>query len=331
MITIKSNSKTVYEFADLILTSKSKYISVSHRIDEWLASNVGHADEDIFRYLKQDLRKIITSKPAALENIINDFDKKGYQARILDAKGEKLNAIGKELKDCFRYINFRSSKKAIWLSEKLNIKSCVYCNTQYSLTVQRKKDVKMLFHLDHFFSKELYPYLSLSFYNLIPCCASCNMGKSDKSFKLSESIHPYIESLDEIAKYSTEPASLVKYLLDINKNENEINLLLEIRNKHLGDKKLQDKLDNYKKHFNIEGQYEQFKDVVAETYLKSLYYNKYRRNELVEFFKNEKGQTLSDDMIKRFVVGNYTESNDLLKRPLAKMMKDISEEFFTHF
>tara|TARA_R110002051_G_scaffold308445_1_gene380251 strand:- start:1976 stop:2971 length:996 start_codon:yes stop_codon:yes gene_type:complete len=331
MITIKTDSKTVNEFADLILTSKGKYISVSDRIDNWLASNAGQADEDIFRYLKQDLRKIITSKPDVLEAILNDFDAKGYQTRILDVTGKKLNKTGKELKDCFRYKNFRTSKKAHWLSEQLNIKSCVYCNTQYSLTVKQKGGTKMLFHLDHFFSKELYPYLSLSFYNLIPCCASCNMGKSDKSFKLSESIHPYIESLDEIAKYSSEPASLIKYLLDINKNENEINLLLEIRNKHLGDKKLQNKLDNYKEHFNIEGQYAQFKDIVAETYLKSLYYNKYRRNELVEFFKNEKGQTLSDDMIKRFVVGNYTESNDLLKRPLAKMMKDISEEFFTHF
>ena len=99
----------------------------------------------------------------------------------------------------------------------------------------------------------------------------------------------------------------------------------------MSNKILENKLKNYKTHFNIEGQYIQFKDVVAETYLKSLYYNKFRRNELVKFFEDEKGQTLSDDMIKRFVVGNYTESKDLLKRPLAKMMKDISEDFFTHF
>ncbi|WP_299317303.1 hypothetical protein [uncultured Maribacter sp.] len=330
MITIKTNKKTVDEFADLLLTSKGKYVSVRKRIDGWLAAHVGHADEDIFKYLQKDLKKIIISKPVALESIINDFKVKGYQARILDSKG-KLNLIGEELKDCFRYKNFRASKKAHWLSAQLNIKSCVYCNTQYSLTVKQKSGTKMLFHLDHFFSKELYPYLSLSFYNLIPCCASCNMGKSDKSFKLSESIHPYIESLDEIAKYGTEPASLVKFLLDINKNENEIKLLLEIRNQHLGDKKLQKKLDNYKEDFNIEDQYAQFKDVVAETYLKSLYYNKYRREELIKFFKKKHKQVLSDDMIKRFVVGNYTDSKDLLKRPLAKMTKDISEDFFTHF
>ncbi|GAB5473848.1 MAG: hypothetical protein Mars2KO_19470 [Maribacter sp.] len=331
MITIKTNKKTADKFADLILTTKKPYVSVSERIDNWLAAHVGHADEDIFRYIKKDIRKIITSKPAVLESILNDFTAKGYQARILDVAGKKLNKTGTELKDCFRYKNFRASKKAHWLSEQLNIKSCVYCNTQYSLTVQQKSGTKMLFHLDHFFSKELYPYLSLSYYNLIPCCASCNMGKSDKQFSLSENIHPYVDSLDYIAKYGTDSASLVKFLLNINKNESKIKLLLEIRNKHLGNSKIQKKLDNYKEHFRIDGQYAQFNDVVAETYLKSLYYNKHRRKELTDFFKTAHGQKLSDDMIKRFVVGNYTESKDLLKRPLAKMMKDISEDFFTHF
>jgi hypothetical protein len=31
-------------------------------------------------------------------------------------------------------------------------------------------------------------------------------------------------------------------------------------------------------------------------------------------------------MINRFIVGNYTEDKDLLRRPLAKMMRDISED-----
>ncbi|WP_150452109.1 HNH endonuclease family protein [Arenibacter lacus] len=301
------------------------------RIDNWLTANVGHRDEEIFLFVKNNLNRIIVAEPAELEIIIEEFDAKGYQKRILEASGKKLNKIGKELKDCFRYKNFRSSKKALWLSEKLNIKSCVYCNTQYSLTIRQKSGTKMLFHLDHFFSKEIYPYLSLSFYNLIPCCASCNMGKSDKSFILDDHIHPYVDSLDDIAKYSADPGSLIKFLLNINKNEKEIRLLLELRNTHLGDLKYQRKLDNYKIHFRIEEQYDQFKDVVAETYLKSLYYNKARRKELADFFKSNYGQTPSDDMIKRFVTGNYTESKDILKRPLAKMMKDISEDLFTQF
>lgn len=331
MIKIKTNSNTANLFADSVLTSKGNYVSIQSRIDDWLAMNSGHDDQDILEYIQTNLRRIIVAEPLELEEIINEFCKKGYQSRIQKPNSKVLNSTGIDIKEIFGYKNFRKSAKVVWLFRQLNIKSCVYCNTQYSLTVKQKSGTKMLFHLDHFFSKEIYPYLSLSFYNLIPCCASCNMGKSDKSFRLSENIHPYVDSLDDIAKYGTEPASLIEFLLNINKNENKIKLLLELRNKHLGDSKMQIKLDNYKNHFRIEEQYEQFKDVVAETYLKSLYYNKDRREELVKFFKKDKDQTLSEDMIKRFVVGNYTESKDLLKRPLAKMMKDISEDFFTHF
>lgn len=331
MITIKTSAITVDKYADLILTSKGNYQSPGDRINEWILKNPAHKDRVIFKYIKTNLRRIITAKPKELEVIIKEFDKKGYQSRILKANHKSLNKTGLEIKEIFGYKRFRKSQKATWLSEQLNIKSCVYCNTQYSLNVKRKDGTKLLFHLDHFFSKEIYPYLSLSFYNLLPCCASCNMGKSDKAFNLIEYIHPYVDSLDEIAKFEAERSSLVEFLLDMNKNEHKIKLLLELRTKHSGDSKKQQKLDNYKEYFRIEGQYDQFNDVVAETYLKSLYYNGHRRKELVEFFEKEKGQTLSEDMIKRFVVGNYTENKDLLKRPLAKMMKDISEDFFTHF
>ncbi len=49
---LSDTSKTVNEFADSILTTKKPYVSVGERIDDWLAVNVGHVDEDIFKYLR---------------------------------------------------------------------------------------------------------------------------------------------------------------------------------------------------------------------------------------------------------------------------------------
>tara|TARA_R110002049_G_C8955322_1_gene546217 strand:- start:75 stop:494 length:420 start_codon:yes stop_codon:yes gene_type:complete len=136
-----------------------------------------------------------------------------------------------------------------------------------------------------------------------------------------------MDSLDEIAVYEATNKSLALFLLDINKNENQIELQLNLRKQFLGDLQIETKLKNYKSEFKVETQYQQFKDVVGETYLKGLYYNRHRKKELIDFFKKHNGTTLTQEMINRFIVGNYTENKDLLKRPLAKMMRDISKYF----
>lgn len=327
MIKIKTNKKTVSGYADLIINSKGNYISVDSKLNSWLLANPTHGERATIVYIKFKLKSIISSNPKNLEAIIKDFKTKGFQSTVYDAGQQKLTSLGKEIEKIFNYKGFRKSAKAVWLANQLKIKSCAYCNSQYTLTVKHDRKTKLLFHLDHFFPKSIYPYLSLSYYNLIPCCASCNMSKSDKPYSIKDNIHPYLDSLDKIAKYEATNKSLALFLLDINKNENQIELQLNVRTKYLGDLETENKLKNYKNEFKVETQYQQFKDVVGETYLKGLYYNTNRKKELVDFFKKYNGTTLTQEMIHRFIVGNYTEDKDLLKRPLAKMMKDISEDF----
>jgi len=325
MIRINKNKVKANDFANLFLKPGGKY-ALTTKIDDWLAANPKHRGRGMFKYLKSNINHILTAEPKDLELIIQEFDKKGYRTKILNKKG-KLNKLGKEIEDLFNYKGFRKGTKAIWLTNELKIKSCTYCNSQYTLTVKHNNKTKLLFHLDHFYPKSVYPYLSLSYYNLIPCCASCNMSKSDKPYVIEENIHPYEDSLDEIAKYNATSKSLAQFLLNVNKNENKIELLLNIRTKYFGDLKTEKKLENYKNEFKVETQYQQFKDVVGDTYLKGLFYNSNRKMELITFFKKHKGITLTQEMIHRFIVGNYTEDKDLLKRPLAKLMKDISEDF----
>jgi 5-methylcytosine-specific restriction endonuclease McrA len=326
MIRIKKNKKKADQYASKFLKPGAKY-ALTTKIDKWLKDHPSpHTGRGMFQYLKKNDKRILSAEPKELEKIISDFKKKGYEKKIFTKKG-KLNKLGKEVEDIFNYKGFRKSKKAVWLVQELNIKSCSYCNSQYTLTVEHNNETKLLFHLDHFFPKSIYPYLSLSYYNLIPCCASCNMSKSDKPYSIKNNIHPYLDSLDKIAKYEATNKSLALFLLDINKNENQIELQLNVRTKYLGDLETENKLKNYKNEFKVETQYQQFKDVVGETYIKGLYYNSHRKKELSNFFKKNKGITLTQEMIHRFIVGNYTEDKDLLKRPLAKMMKDISEDF----
>ena len=52
----------------------------------------------------------------------------------------------------------------------LNIDTCTYCNRNYTLDFKNLNNSRA--QLDHWFPKESFPILALSFYNLIPSCSS---------------------------------------------------------------------------------------------------------------------------------------------------------------
>lgn len=328
MILVKLDNSKAKEFAKLINTSKGKYLSPSKKLQNWINANPGNADIDIARDLKRKLKSIIINTPKELEALINDYQKNGFQLRIFDpalgANGE-LTTIGNVIKDAFNYKSFRQSKKAIWFADTIKARSCTTCSTQYTLKTSQIGGVKLLFHLDHYFPKSVYPYLSLSYYNLIPCCASCNMSKSNKPFTLIQNIHSYVESFHDIAKFKLEETSLADFLIDPNNNQDKIIYNVEIRAKYFGNNIFEEKLENYLREFRINEQYEQFKDIASETYLRSRYYHKKRRNEVRDFFKDSDIH-IDDELFRRFILGNYHQDKDLLKRPLAKFMKDIGED-----
>lgn len=91
------------------------------------------------------------------------------------------------------YSLFRSSDEAFEILEIIGANVCPYCNRQYTFTA-RKNEVRTRPQFDHFYPQALYPYLAISIYNLIPSCASCNLGKRDSSPK--NILYPYEEDFD---------------------------------------------------------------------------------------------------------------------------------------
>jgi hypothetical protein len=324
MIALKIDNSKPKAYYKMINTTKGNYKSINNKLQALIAEKTVVNSNDpnilVIREIKKRLKKIIIASPKYLESIIYDFEQNGFQDLIYDSINEELTDFGKELKSKFNYKSFRQSKKATWLASQLDIKSCTTCNTQYTLSTPTKS----LFHFDHYFPQSIYPYFSLSYYNLIPCCSNCNMSKSNKKFLLKENIHPYIESFNDIAEFKIEKVNLLEFLINPNKNERLIKFNLELRAKYYSNQEYLTKLENYIKEFRIDKQYEHFNDVVAEIYLKSRYYHKSRRKELRDFFESENIR-VSDELIRRFILGNYTQDKDLLKRPLAKFMKDIGK------
>lgn len=131
---------------------------------------------------------------------LENFQKKnltGIEKGIVDKYKDKLTA----LENIFDYEGqiSHNADRSYWLARMKGTNACTYCNRQYTFTIEEYESSNKTEHiarpeLDHWFCKQLFPLMSLSFYNLIPCCHTCNSSvKSNTIFSLSTHVHPYLQ------------------------------------------------------------------------------------------------------------------------------------------
>ncbi len=227
----------------------------------------------------------------------------------------QLSIINPILKDIF--INFYEKKwddiktyDRYTFVTKHNLKTCPYCNMGYILISQRDKNKRngLRPEIDHFFPKSVYPYLAMSFYNLIPCCMVCNHTKKTKDTFKDNLLSPY-EIDDNAVKFTYRPSK-------VNFNQ--------VQKRHFKFQTFSIKVitndKNSNSYFKLDKLYAQHKDVVQELLIKRTIYTKSYIEELKKNFH------FTDDEIYRFLLCNYKENNKLNKRPLSKLVRDISEE-----
>jgi len=263
------------------------------------------------------------------EFIVGDIDTlRGKKDKLSLSGSCAIGVMEPKIKKYFeeQYNEFRSSQNQ-WggahLIDELDLKVCPYCNRHFIDTYVPDKDgeLKSNAQLDHFYSKDQYPYLSLSLYNFIPCCAVCNHGKLNNNAEL---IYPYKESFGDYAKFETafldgdkEVSYDISFLLG---NSNNFKIELKPKNPYSErGKKIQKSIEA----FHINDLYKLHNDYVRELIKKAIIYNESRIDELYtqypELFANR-------DEVVQMVVSNYIDADDLGKRPLAKLTKDICEE-----
>lgn len=272
----------------------------------------------ILQYCETNFTRLILGTPDKLAAIIQHFDTQGWNT-FINAETDDSMRFKNKLLGYFGYSNyFRSEKsKAIWFADQLNIKACPYCNSQFTLTIRTNGNPKKArFQFDHFFSKSVYPYLSLSMYNLVPSCADCNLSKSDVPVNLHEHYHPYYSSIADRMKFQLNDESVVKNLLAGKSSPSKITT--ECVPISTGDETI---VREHCRIFDIEGVYGNHTDYAEELVLKAILYPESKRKELFEL-----GIFRDQATFKRYVLGNYPYTDDILKRPLAKFTQDIARQ-----
>lgn len=269
--------------------------------------------------------EIITAKPSKL----NEFRALFNKIPNVDSIGaDKNKEFRKTLLDKMEYEKRRSDFYPGYF-QKLGIRACVYCNSQFALVVdceefdkdgKRKPTtaIEAKFQVDHFLAKSDYPCFSISLFNLNPVCATCNniKGGLEVNFKL------YNEDDNRLNKsnyeFSLENGCVADYLTS-NFNKEKLKITFEDPDKPdpllLGNNSLNDT-------FDITGIYNTQVDVVEEIIQRRRIYNSSYRNTLVKSFPDIFNHSNLSD---RTLLGNYHLAEDIHKRPMAKFMQDIDK------
>ena len=138
--------------------------------------------------------------------------------------------------------------------------------------------------LEHYYPKAKFPHLSLSFYNLIPSCSTCNSKFGGTSEHIGKIVHPYYDNFDDNAEFSVSADSLeIKNGIEL-----EVNL-----------KAYNDKYKTSIERFQLDKIYKQHNDIAKEIWNKAQIYNDDRINELYESFYKSLGYSRED--VKNFV------------------------------
>jgi len=251
------------------------------------------------KWLKFLLKEIIISKPERLLKIYRIFEgqfpKTDYR-KIFDYK-KFTNKVEKG------YDGYE-------LAKRLNIRTCCYCNRNYTTTVISKKDKISRPQFDHFYYKKKYSLLALSFYNLIPSCNICNSTlKGEKDYDI---LHPYIDDSINIFEFKAIPQNITT-LLNVNDDFRIEYNVLEQSNPL--SPKLKKSIDLFKLKEIYASNGNEIKDLFMMRYK---YSNKY----LEELEKMTKGKFTKEELY-RLAFGTEINSVNFENRPLSKLKKDI--------
>lgn len=151
-------------------------------------------------YLNKDSQKefqsLLNVEPSKLIEKIDSIEKQSGGVLQTDrlSKPESRSRLFYVLEDIFVKNGYLKLSNTQEFYNATSIEVCPYCN--HVLIGPKSKDKKdySTGQLDHFYCKELYPYLALTLSNLVPSCGGCNgtgKGKGQDDMLRKDAVNPY--------------------------------------------------------------------------------------------------------------------------------------------
>ncbi|OCM00340.1 hypothetical protein AAX29_00343 [Aliarcobacter thereius] len=254
------------------------------------------------KLLIYELKEILCGNFEKLIEIKNKLGKKNDNKikRFFNYDKSKIN-------NSLPLISKLQPKISKFFQENVEVHTCYYCNIDFINTFKKNNVTKNAFTLDHVLEKADYPFLGLSLYNLVPSCYICNSKVKDSKILFEFSPTNKDFDFDERVKFKS---FISNSNLQIEKEEDFYVKLVE---------NYSNKYDKYIESLNLNNRYDYHKYKVLEMIQKRREYPDSRIKELSDLTQK------TQEEIKQDLFGIYI-LEDLHKRPLSKLIKDISEE-----
>lgn len=231
-----------------------------------------------------------------------------------------------KIRKIFNYTQFaaKSNVDGVYdgyeLAKLFGVRTCLYCNRMYTLTVtkgHRSTEKITRPQFDHFIDKGENPLLALSIYNLIPSCNICNSTlKGRKKFTLKKYIHPFVDNFHDEYSYRYIPHDISSILGGKSNLEAELHINDELSTTG---KKIKNSRDTFKLNQIMSAHSDELKDLFDIRY-------RFSERYFLELFNTYKSLGLDRKEIYRIVFGVEYDPKDFVNRPFSKLKKDILKE-----
>lgn len=286
-------------------------------------------EERFRRYKKNDTSFKKVFKNFTLKDILFSDTKEikiiiqSVESKIQTLTANQKKEIYEKIKKLFNYSDkYQSKVLTPFFTDNFNFRTCFYCNKNFITNFDADKKVST-FQLDHFFDKATYPYLALSFYNLIPSCYVCNakVKLCANTFEHDSKVGKFQNEtciVPNDKKFDFQQKVKFKLLLDDScknlhiKSKDDIDITLK--------ENYSDKYDKYIEIFKLNERYKAHKDIVFDMIEKAELYPESRLKEL----ENLTG--IPFQQIKKDIFNLIDENEDLSKQPFSKLIVDMSKE-----
>lgn len=263
---------------------------------------------------------------------------------LFDLNADMMSGLKKDSKELkllkliFDYDNIASISSSIrsFFKESNFINYCPYCNMESAAFVKSENGNGAASHeLDHYFCQATYPFLSYSFFNLVPSGTRCNspLIKGSIVFTREFNINPYTEGFGLSARFKPikpTPKSFEVKFIDIEFNCEPDSVLFK---QLLGEKSEID--DGHKKGnvniFKLRALYndeEHLED--AEDVLKSIHKAHIGHRSIKKYFDMMRKKDQTDDYLEWYKgrICKVFYSDEFGKRRNAKFFRDIHDSYF---
>lgn len=275
---------------------------------------------NLLEEIDSNSEKLVTGSPIEIFSLSSDLnDQIKYQLlpkKLFVFLNSVFNYEKFSQKRGFKF-NGKTPYGAYDLTKNINIDVCPFCDINFTYTVVIGARNIIRPNLDHFFSQKDHPLLQLSFYNLIPCCNTCNSSlKRDIPTSTENHSHPYNFGFEGSTEFLILPETANACFGY--SNEFSIHLL---PNKDL-DSLSRRRIIGNKSLFALDERYNYHKNFAMDLLSKStIMDNEYIAH--INRILQSAGQNLSKEEVYSYIFGTSNFLRKKTREPLGKFRNDI--------